>query len=1038
MAWKTDIPEAEYYDLRSPGLDGLVREIQDLTRAATDTETDGLDKINCIPYYWSLGWTSSDGRDRRVTMPAETMVAFKSVIADPNRSWVFANAKFDAHMFENAGYPLRGKLIDVAVMHALLYEEKPHDLKSMCRASLGLHWTDFQDTFGKLRAGVCVCGGTKASHMNLAGICKKTGCTSFRQLTALDLLRRAEIENFSKLVDYSANDSYGTWKLLHVLEKELSDAPAQSRYNTDWPHIWTLKDYYYKTELPFTRVLYACERNGLKVDRAYLEGITPGILDSLTEIKKKLNSETGRMMKTSGDTLIDYFISEKGLRPHKMTSGGKSGKKKPSIDGKYLEWVADNYPNAEVGRVASLLIEYGLISKQYSTYIQKMPGRLDRNGYVHMSLNQDVARCMPAGELVLTDKGYIPVEEVRVGDLVLAHTGKARRVLHTSKHAPQPIYKVRLANGLVLRTNGSHPYLVGRSWVRADRLRRGYTATVHSSKPETWKRIPEWPSYQVSSWGRILNSKTGSVLAQQKKGDWGHLKVTLSRNGAQKRGDDRKDVAVHRLVASCFCKKASCGDEVRHLDGIAWNNTVDNLLYGTSKENTADSRAHGTLNGAPKLTPAQVKSIRAANRRGQPASSTAKLSYPTAERMRTLHANGVTLSDLARAYGVSVQAVSHIVHGKVWSKPIEGVSAVELGATHAVSAACIRDIWAGRRWNRNIPKAMPAKFSTARVIDIKVEPPEPTYGLCVEEDHSHVTGGIVTHNTGRLSSSDPNMQNVTSGEKDRFHLRNAFIAEYDEDMVVSDYKQLEQRLLGAASQEPAMMDIFHRGWDIHMGNASLVFGYKYEDIDEAKNIDKKVKGGSLPPEAMTQHFKDCLKARGDVKTISFGLNYGMKAPAMAARMGCSIEEAEAKIEQYMAAYPAVRKFFAEAVEEAREYEAVYTILGRRRQLPDINSQYNFTRFRAERQASNMPIQGSAAEVCKMAMIHLYEDADLRNRLEYKMRLQVHDEVIGTCPKTATKEVQARIKDWMEHPFPSDIGVPLEIDMGVGPSWGHAK
>lgn len=693
MGWNLKLPDAEYYTIKTEGLDGVVREVRDQKAVALDTETDGLNIVESKAFYFSLSWTSENGRDRRLTLSWDALPAFKHVFSDIERSWVLANAKFDAHMLANRHYPLMGKLIDIQVQHALLYEEEPHGLKDMARVHLGWKWTDFSETFGKIRANFCMCGGTYASHKpttakdgkGIGVYCKKTECYQYVPATALAVLERAEHENPNLLVDYAANDAYATWKLYHLMNKELAAAPTHSLYPDRWPYINTMYDYYYNTELPFTRVLYACERNGLKVNKSYLQGIEPKIISDMTELRAQIGKLTGKLtMKTKGPGLARYFIDECDIRPHKMTKGGKSGVKKPSIDAKFLTYVTEAHRGTTPGEVAKLLLEHEAISKQYSTYIQKMPGRLDGRDYVHMRLNQDVAR------------------------------------------------------------------------------------------------------------------------------------------------------------------------------------------------------------------------------------------------------------------------------------------------------------------------------------------------------------------TGRLSSSDPNMQNVTTGEKDRFHLRNAFICEPEEDMIVADYSQLEMRLLAAASQEPAMMEIFHRNWDIHMGNASFVFEIPYEEIAEAKDIEKQVKQGKLPESAMTTRVWQCLKARADVKNIGFGLNYGMKERSLAARMDCSVEEAIEKINQYMARYPAVRAFFAEAVEEVREYGYAFTLMGRRRSLPDITATKDYIRFRAERQASNMPIQGTAAEVCKMAMVNIYEDAELRTKYGYTMRLQVHDEIIGTCPKEHTAIVKERIREWMEHPFPTDIGVPLLADIGAASTWGGAK
>ena len=159
---------------------------------------------------------------------------------------------------------------------------------------------------------------------------------------------------------------------------------------------------------------------------------------------------------------------------------------------------------------------------------------------------------------------------------------------------------------------------------------------------------------------------------------------------------------------------------------------------------------------------------------------------------------------------------------------------------------------------------------------------------------------------------------------------------------------------------------------------------------------------------------------------------------MAARIGCTVEEAVATIEKYMATYPAVRAFFASAAEDARRTGYAFTLMGRRRYLPDITNWDDYTRFRAERQASNMPIQGTAAEVCKMARINIYEEGELRNKYGYEMCLQVHDEIVGECPEEYVDIVVPRVREWMEHPFPSDVGVPLTAEIGYGDAWGTAK
>src|SRR3989304_3088051 len=182
MGWNVQLPTAEYYLPDDPRLDGIIREVGDLKEIALDTETDGLTLWKCIPYYWSLSW-ETNGRSRRLCMPASTLHQFKGVFADPTKRWIFANAKFDTHMLANIGINIAGQLVDTQVMHALLFEGQPHGLKDMALQILNWKWTDFGDTFGSLRRGMCLCSHTVASHQN--GDCSKTGCqcSAFTQST---------------------------------------------------------------------------------------------------------------------------------------------------------------------------------------------------------------------------------------------------------------------------------------------------------------------------------------------------------------------------------------------------------------------------------------------------------------------------------------------------------------------------------------------------------------------------------------------------------------------------------------------------------------------------------------------------------------------------------------------------------------------------------------------------------------------------------------------------------------------------------------
>ena len=283
--------------------------------------------------------------------------------------------------------------------------------------------------------------------------------------------------------------------------------------------------------------------------------------------------------------------------------------------------------------------------------------------------------------------------------------------------------------------------------------------------------------------------------------------------------------------------------------------------------------------------------------------------------------------------------------------------------------------------------------------------------------------------TGRLSSSSPNLQNIPNAENDVWQIRAAFIAPPGQVLIDFDYSALEMRLLAAASMEPGMVQAFKDGLDPHSFNASDTFNLPYKDIVAAKKKAKK---------DLTDYDKRCVKARSDVKTtVGFGVLYGMKEKSLALRLGCTEREAVDLIERFMARNPSVAQFMDEAIEETRRTGYAYTILGRRRYLPEILSPNRNERGGAERQAGNLPIQGSAADAAKMAMI-LIDEADLESRYGSRMILQIHDEIISECPEETADEAMAEIQMWMEHPFPSDLVVELKTEGKKAKNWADAK
>lgn len=263
--------------------------------------------------------------------------------------------------------------------------------------------------------------------------------------------------------------------------------------------------------------------------------------------------------------------------------------------------------------------------------------------------------------------------------------------------------------------------------------------------------------------------------------------------------------------------------------------------------------------------------------------------------------------------------------------------------------------------------------------------------------------------TGRLSSSDPNLQNIPIRSAEGREIRRAFVpGDPDNVFLSADYSQVELRLLAHLSGDESLRETFRRGGDIHR--------------DTAARINK------VPPESVTP------QQRSRAKAVNFGVLYGMGAVALARQEKISRREAQDFIDRYFGTYPRIKEFKDSTVDAARRDRYVETIMGRRRRLPDIESGNGRLRSNAERIAVNTPIQGSAADIIKVAMIRV--DRALRERgLQARVLLQVHDELLLEVPRDELDEVSALVREGMENAV--ELAVPLTVDVHTGEDWAAA-
>ena len=273
----------------------------------------------------------------------------------------------------------------------------------------------------------------------------------------------------------------------------------------------------------------------------------------------------------------------------------------------------------------------------------------------------------------------------------------------------------------------------------------------------------------------------------------------------------------------------------------------------------------------------------------------------------------------------------------------------------------------------------------------------------------HTTYSQAFTETGRLSSADPNLQNIPIRTERGKMIRKAFVSRDDDHVLVSaDYSQIELRIMAALSKDEAMLQAFRDGVDIHRETASRVYG------------------------VMSAFVTD--EQRSKCKMVNFGIIYGISAFGLSQRLKVSRKEATSLIEAYFKLYPGVKRYMDEAVQSAREKGYAETILGRRRTLKDINSRNATIRQAAERDAMNTPIQGSAADLIKLAMVRV--DAAIKAAgLKAQMVLQIHDELVFDVPLAEVDTLKEIVRREMSGAY--DFGVPLEVGIGSGKNWLEA-
>ena len=279
---------------------------------------------------------------------------------------------------------------------------------------------------------------------------------------------------------------------------------------------------------------------------------------------------------------------------------------------------------------------------------------------------------------------------------------------------------------------------------------------------------------------------------------------------------------------------------------------------------------------------------------------------------------------------------------------------------------------------------------------------EPTTGRVHTSYHQAVAA------TGRLSSSDPNLQNIPVRTEEGRRIRQAFVAAPGYKLVAADYSQIELRIMAHLSNDKGLLDAFSKGLDVHSATAAEVFGVSADEVTKDQ--------------------------RRSAKAINFGLIYGMSAFGLAKQLDITRPEAQEYVDLYFKRYPGVKEYMEQTKEKAREDGYVETVFGRRLYLHEINAKNGMRRQYAERTAINAPMQGTAADIIKRAMISLDKDIQT-GKFDMRMIMQVHDELIFEIKESQVDDAIKLITNKMEQA--AELSVPLVVDVGIGINWDEA-
>jgi DNA polymerase-1 len=834
---------------------------------------------------------------------------------------------------------------------------------------------------------------------------------------------------------------------------------------------------YRELEIPLIPVLAAMEEAGIRVDPERLRVLAKELEHQLDSLLRDIHRLAGEPVNPNSPKQLAVVLFEKlKLPPIKRTKTGYS------TDVDVLEELALGHP------LPQRILEYRQLAKLKGTYADALPALVHpRTGRIHASFNQLVAAtgrlsCLPAGTLVDTDRGLIGIEDARPGDVVRTSHGP-RRVLAWEATGIKPILAIRLSSGIVLRCSSEHRLLSKGRWVEASTLKVGdplymsfqdglfgKAATFEVTRLAAYRtrKSPLLPT----EWSVGLAELVGYVMADGHIARSNYNEKPAALVLAFDWGEDDLVEYFARIIERLFGKtptrRATRSCPVLTVAGVDIGGFLEQIGAGGSSRTI---RVPASIFAAPEAIVAAFLrgyfegdgsasdslSVRSVSRAmlvdvhhlltqfGIPSSISTggvdprgyaprhtlrvvgdrskarfrdRIDFLSPRKRTQLERLVSRQSSKSRAELLTLASPSDLtsIRGSLYDTYREpgGKTPQPLyvfmhryaaGRTTVTLPRLERIVAALQPRGAAIPaallEAVQGQHFELSVEAIDREAAVPTYEIAVEGGH-YIANGIVVHN-----SSEPNLQNIPIRTELGRRIRQAFIPEAGWCFVAADYSQIELRIFAHLSGEEALLEAFRRDEDIHTRTAAQIL-----HVDPAQ----------VTPEM-----------RRLAKVVNFGILYGISGFGLAQAASIAREDAQRYIDAYFAAHPKVRAYIDRTVAEGRERGYVSTLLGRRRYLPELAARNVQARMAAERMAANAPIQGTASDIIKLAMVRL--DAALAaGGRQARILLQVHDELLLEVPEAEREPVRRLLPEIMESVVP--LAVPLRVDVKEGRDWSE--